>query len=597
MYRKTVQPRYKLQRAHNLRSQATHVKGAVGVPQPPKTDVATVANVNDVTYFLAKYLSGKQNVMVTPVPKAGFEAGLTRYAGKPYYGITVPEWDKYDLPVKNAFDKYRIYRSGVWHESCHVRHTPEYLYRADVTSAEHRVLNILEDKRVEDLGVKDWPGYLPERLYAKAYAYAVRPDVSTIYDSHEPSTSLKNKYARFEAFLQRMLIGKVKGALPPQETQLIEDTADYAEKELAKTQKPDGTPHPDLTTKMIDLTKEVAKRLNITSKVAAPPDYDHTFHQNFPAKSKQEVDKEMHEFFKAKRDEAKKDKRTDDGKVEATEITKEDVDVAEQGTAEVQNEFAKIQRKQPIDPTIPLLLAPVTSQLPAEKYRNAGLIAKLNTALREWRTGYRTLIGESGASLSIPDYIRDKEKPFTTRLKQSVHGKKLLVIADFSASQSDRENAYKGALISAMEVLDKIGSKTAFFGFGEEPSRGPMLFFTKRFEEPKWTSTHSNKVAAITSGGTTPTNVMYELLKNYIAKHKPEAVITVTDGQPDSATKTKEALNELRKHTRMVAFGIAEPQFRDEMEKALAEFRYHKSFVVTNLNELPPKLVHSILPE
>ena len=122
----------------------------------------------DVTYFLTKYLSGKQNVMVVPHRSsyAGFSVNINEHpsTGKEYYQVNVPEWDSYHLPVK-GFDKYRIYREGVWHESQHIAHTPRVLFKTlkGATPLRRDILNITEDRRIEDLGVEEWRGYVPER--------------------------------------------------------------------------------------------------------------------------------------------------------------------------------------------------------------------------------------------------------------------------------------------------------------------------------------------------------------------------------------------------------------------------------------------------
>ncbi|MEM3760147.1 MAG: hypothetical protein QXZ02_03430, partial [Candidatus Bathyarchaeia archaeon] len=162
---------------------------------------STVANVMDVTYFLAKYLSGRNDVVVSPQKAAnGFSAQVKRNPrGQMYYQINIPHWDTFDLPVK-GFDKYRIYREGVWHESCHVKYTPMALFGATSTNPViHDLVNIIEDRRIEDLGTKEWRGYIPERLYTQAYAWALRPSVDKLPTLAEQ---------RYEAFIQRLLIGK-----------------------------------------------------------------------------------------------------------------------------------------------------------------------------------------------------------------------------------------------------------------------------------------------------------------------------------------------------------------------------------------------------
>jgi hypothetical protein len=178
-----------------------------------------------------------------------------------------------------------------------------------------------------------------------------------------------------------------------------------------------------------------------------------------------------------------------------------------------------------------------------------------------------------------------------------VKGRKVLVIADFSSSISGQDAEYKRAIVSGLEVLDGIGSKTALFGFGRDPLQGNCLFYVKRFEEQKWTPTHANKLAAIETGGSTPTTEMYVALRRYIQKQRPYVTITLTDGGPDNDETAKIAIKELKKHTRMVAIGIAgdNAKYKEAMEKMLKEFDYHDSFAVRNIQEIPPKLVKTII--
>jgi Mg-chelatase subunit ChlD len=222
----------------------------------------------------------------------------------------------------------------------------------------------------------------------------------------------------------------------------------------------------------------------------------------------------------------------------------------------------------------------------------------MDAQLRKWQTGYETIVGKTGARLSIPDYIRHQDEPFATRLKRSVMGKKLLIVADFSGSMGSRQEDYKKALISAIEVLNKVGSNIALFGFGGDPAQGEVYFRVKTFEEPKWTVRHSSKVAALEADfGSTPLGSAYRHLGTYIARHKPDITVTMTDGQPDNVSDAMQQISKLKKHTRMVAFGMAEdPEGAQDMAKNLKTLGYHKSVAVSDLRTLPPQLVKLMVP-
>jgi hypothetical protein len=566
-------------------------KAKVVAPSGP-----TVANVMDVTYFLAKYLSGANNVVVSPQKTVGgFSAQVKRNTrGQFYYQINLPHWDNFDLPVK-GFDKYRIYREGVWHESCHVRYTPLGLFGATSQNPLiHDLVNIIEDRRIEDLGAKEWRGYVPERLYTQAYAWALRPSVDKLPTLPEQ---------RYEAFIQRLLIGKYKGKLPKPDADLVEEVAKQVEDELARIENEKADWRIEKT--ILNLAEDVAKKLGVHNIPNPKPSggsnssWEATFTEDYAKEADvddKEVSEQMDEFFKEKEKQAKKEEPEEE-EAKPTEITTEDVKQARQGSVDARSEYEKIQRKESIDPDL-MQWQPVAAQSPATLYRDSRFINTMNTFLQAWKEGYKRIVGKSGASFSVKEYIRKQDEPFITRLKQSVKGKKVLILADFSGSMTDHEPEYKRALISAAEVLNSIGSNLAFFTFAEDPAQGTGFFRVKTFEEPKWTNTHSAKLAALETGyGSTPTGSAYRALTKYIQRHKPEITVTVTDGEPDSVLDASEMIMRLKKHTRMVAFGISAPNLpaKERMEKSLREQGYHKSFAVTNVYDIPPKLVNLLV--
>jgi len=571
----------------------TTVKPAMAKAVARQRAFQSVANVMDVTNFLAKYLSGQQNVVVTPLQKlsAGFSAGPRKtYQGKQFWNITVPHWAYYDLPVK-GFDKYRIYRVGVWHEACHVRFTPLHLF--DILKDQkdpivRELINVIEDRRIEELGVKEWPGYLPERIYQQAYAYALRPKVDTIQDE---------SHRRFEAFLQRLLIGKWKGNLDQAEAELVEKAAQKVEKELE-----------DIEKEKFDIFKanaiaRLAVQVRTILDLKSPPrrytDADSSWIETFTEPygegvSPSDVEEGMEEFFKAKEKEAKEKERVD-GKTKPTEITKEDVEAAKKGTAEVLGEYEKIQKQETFDPTL-VEWVPAASQGPLQEYKDARFINAMNTHLQVWREGFKEFVGKTGTRFSVKEYIKHKDEPFISRVKKSVKGKKILILADFSGSMAPREEEYKKAIISSMTVLDSVGCNLAFFTFGGDPAYGDGFFVVKTFEQPKLTNTHLAKIAALeASYGCTPTSYAYRKLLKYVEKHRPDVFVTITDGMPDHQYDTEVMVKRLKPLTRMVAFGIA-PKEVQEMARRLKEFGYHDSFAVSSVYEIPPKLVNLIIP-
>ena len=303
----------------------------------------------------------------------------------------------------------------------------------------------------------------------------------------------------------------------------------------------------------------------------------------------------------------------------------EEVEQARKGADNVNNEFDQANKT-----TVDLDTAefePVASAADPMIYRDQKFISEMNTALKDWKTGYKSTAGSSGSKFKVKEFIRSKgEEPFITREQKSAKGRKILVIGDFSGSVAPFEDEYKKAIVSSMEILDGIGSKTAFFAFGGQTGDGTSypggsfdarasFFKIKKFEEAKWLQSHSAKTSALTNAGGTPMAKAYEKIASYVKTHRPDVTITLTDGVPDDsrgvynkvggrvqlvgieAPETQAKVNELKRYTKMVAFGIGGTlEGAAEITKRLKTIGYSKTFGVASVREVPKKLVGMIAP-
>jgi len=282
---------------------------------------------------------------------------------------------------------------------------------------------------------------------------------------------------------------------------------------------------------------------------------------------------------------------------DAETVSPEDVEGAKEGADDVDEEFKNAETVQ-TDQDTPFF-EPVVAATDPSVFRDLGFISEMNTALRDWRTGFMTKHGASGSKLSVKEYIRTKgEEPFISRVQQSAAGRKILLIADFSGSICTMQDSYKRAIVSTMEVLDGIGSQTALFSFGGQTGDPEAKFLrVKKFEEPKWLPIHAARASALEAAGGTPTDKAYAGLADYIRKHKPDVTLTLTDGSPDDEASTINQIRSLKPNTRMVAFGIGENlEGAKNISEQLNKFGYAKVFGVYGISGLPNKVVNLIAP-
>ena len=173
------------------------------------------------------------------------------------------------------------------HNSQHVAETPDQVFTFGTRGEEvkeplaHDTINILEDRRIEDIGVEKWPGYASERLFTNAYAWTRRMDVGAFWNAYlkmhyddvnrmylkdEEYIRERKGHMRHEAFLQRLLVMKIKGwdQLPIGERDLIEHEATMVEHELTKLRK--QSPE-TIYRKLAQLSMQVIKDLELKDYV------------------------------------------------------------------------------------------------------------------------------------------------------------------------------------------------------------------------------------------------------------------------------------------------------------------------------------------
>lgn len=173
------------------------------------------------------------------------------------------------------------------------------------------MINIIEDRRVEDLGVEYWEGSGPERAFVNAYAYSLRPSVGELWKDLVEGKDLnldwvKKRRARVihEAFLQRLLVGKIKDGtyLPTEEWLKVQEAASHVENQLEKMKKYKG----DMDKVYADLerlTKYVIEKLGLIGfepeiREFGKNSWDETFTEDYGrSKSKDEVRKGINTYF------------------------------------------------------------------------------------------------------------------------------------------------------------------------------------------------------------------------------------------------------------------------------------------------------------
>ncbi|MFL6430219.1 MAG: VWA domain-containing protein, partial [Nitrososphaeraceae archaeon] len=160
----------------------------------------------DVATFLARRWSGNSKIVIS----------LTR----DIIPTAKPEKSQIILPVIDYFagtdfQKYRQWRVSLWYESMRMT------YSSKVLSYEHAfgfLLNTIEKKRVEFLGLQQWQGMVKEIIFNDSISWLSRPLLNSLYGRHKI----------VEAFSQYFLTGYIKGELFGSEFNRVKTSSDFA---------------------------------------------------------------------------------------------------------------------------------------------------------------------------------------------------------------------------------------------------------------------------------------------------------------------------------------------------------------------------------
>ncbi|MGI0003297.1 MAG: VWA domain-containing protein, partial [Nitrosopumilaceae archaeon] len=164
----------------------------------------------DIATFLVRRWSGKENMTIEISNKTETRTRLHENR------VIITPIDRYN---GNNFQKYRQFRTSLWHEAMRVRFCKKIL------SSDHAfgfILNTIETRRIELLGRKIWQGMDEELIFNYSYMWSYRPLLGSVY----------GKARIVEAFYQYFLVGDIKGELQPSSFDKVVRAVEYAKKIL-----------------------------------------------------------------------------------------------------------------------------------------------------------------------------------------------------------------------------------------------------------------------------------------------------------------------------------------------------------------------------
>jgi hypothetical protein len=478
-----------------------------------------------------------------------------------------PDKNQIVLPFLNYypgtdFQKYRQWRVALWYESMRMLHSTKVL------SYDHAfgfLLNTVETKRIELLGLNQWNGMKNEIIFNEGISWVSRPLLNSIY----------GRYKTAEAFSQYFLTGYLKGELYGGEFERVKKASDFANNVV--TEAIDNNYNTEWIERHIS---QLIKILELDPLASIPILAPRT--RIGMALSQSDLLKQLQKLVSGK-NKSKDDKNALKDIVEGNEILsefetliKESQKTENKGYESLENFGLSIPEKTDIDE--------------ASIY-DTDLIQKVKTSFRDWKTGWIELHHEKGEEFDPESYTENLPKTFLTDYKLSIKTK-VVILLDHSSSIEEVELEYKRATIALCEALHYLGIKFAVFAFSTDEGR--VKCWVIKPANLKWTVVSARRLAQIKASGGTPLAEIYGLLQPIIKSFKPDIMVTLTDGEPSDFDAVREMVLLYRKiGIHMVSLGVGR-NVSDSISigQNLVYLNYEKTLSVSKLQDIPKKVIN-----
>lgn len=507
----------------------------------------------DISTFLARRWSGNDKVIIILMPDK--------------IPTAKPDKNQVMLPLLNYypgsdFQKYRQWRVALWYESMRMKHSKKVL------SYEHAfgfLLNTLETKRIEVLGLREWEGMESELVFNEGISWMSRQLLNSIY----------GRYKIAEAFSQYFLTGYLKGELFGGEFDKIKQATDYANeivKEAIDNNR--GTEwveqHIPKLIKILELDPLVSiPILAPRTRVGASLNQSDLLKQvekvvkmRYKKENVEEKTKEIYEGHDVLHD--------------FETLVKESKKTENKGYESLEDFGLSVPDKMDIDET---------------QIYNIDLIHKVKAAFRSWKTGWVERHEEAGDEFDVESYVEALPRTFLIDFKLSIKTK-VAILLDHSSSIADVELEYKQATTALCEALHYLGIKFAVYAFSTDKSQ--VKCWVVKPPNIKWSVVSARRLAQIRASGGTPLAEVYGMLEPVLKSFKPDILVTMTDGEPSDFDAVRTMVLSYRKMgVRMVAIGVGR-NVNDSVGIGhnLKYLNYEKAISVSRLQDIPKKVIN-----
>jgi len=508
----------------------------------------------DIASFLARRWSNNPKVIVILSRDQAPQTDIEKQQ------ISIPTLNYYH---GEEFQRYRQWRVALWYESMRIKYTS----KVKVSRQDHAygfILNNIETKRVEILGLDMWQGMTNEIIFYEGMSWVSKPLLNTIYGRHKI----------IEAFSQYFITGYIKGELFGSEFDKVKQATEFANECIKE-----AIDNRLGTNWIYDKVRQVIKILQIDPLLSIPLT---TPRSNIGmGMNKSELFKQLEKIIKSKLPTEEYDPTIKEI-IEGKDVIKEYDILLKQSKKSETKGYDSLEN---FDISVPNKL-----DIDESEIYDLELIQKIKSVFRDWKSGWIEVHQEEGDEFDAEAYIDSQHKPFLNDFKISIRTK-VVILLDHSSSIEEIELKYKQTTLALCEALSYLGIDFAVYAFSTEAKK-VKCWLIKAPKIP-WSALNARRLAQIRASGGTPLAEIYTILLPFIKSFKPEIMITLTDGEPSNYDAVKEMVLTYRNFSiHMAALGLGK-DLNDliNIGHNLKYLNYNKT-LASRVEDIPKKVIN-----
>ena len=514
-------------------------------PLPIRNDVLI-----ELGTFLVRRWSGNRRVVVlmsdnkTPITKLDKNQ------------IVMPSLKFYQ---GNEFQKYRQWRIALWYESMRLAHSDKIMSH-DIAFG--KILNSLEFRRVETLGLIEWEGMEQEVIFNEGISWWYRPMLNSLY----------GRQKIVEAYIQYLITGYSKGELFGSEFDRVKEAVNYSNNILEK-----AFINKYRTSWMENHVPQIIKILQIDPLVTIP---------SIGLKSRigisineNDLMKQVEKILLTKH---KMDEESVDKVLEGKQLQKEFESLVRETRKNESKGYSSLEHLG--------LDLPDSSGIDESIIYDTDLINKLKLVVRDWKTGWIETHEDNGDDLDVDVVIEGQQKPFFADYKNTINTK-VTMLVDHSSSIEDEQLEYKKATVAICEALNYLKIRFSVYAFNTKDRK--VKCWVVKPPELKWSPMTARNLVNIGASGGTPLAEIYQLLLPTVKIFRPDIMITLTDGEPSDYDSVRSIISTYRlAQIHMVAVGVGH-NVNDAINIGhnLKDLGFEKTLAVSRIQDIPKRVL------